>query len=211
MADEAARTRTTFTLSQAVVSRGATSFNAFGTMLLSQDVGQSLFLVGEDRRAGLARRACPANLRVIARRVFLDKAAALEVNGRGTLDAKRAIRRTGSSSRRAGRRAPASSRSADADHERFDHLTVNGKLERDAGDFLLKFADLQLTRGARLERAPNVFARLRIEPGTTRVARTTLRPIGCRSWPRNSWPDCSRRSWTAACPSCRAAGHRPPA
>ena len=33
-----------FTLSQAVVSRGASSFNAFGTMLLSQDVGQSLFL-----------------------------------------------------------------------------------------------------------------------------------------------------------------------
>src|SRR6188768_4517395 len=36
--------RTTFTLSQAMVRRDASSFNAFGTMLLSQDVGQSLFL-----------------------------------------------------------------------------------------------------------------------------------------------------------------------
>ena len=36
--------RTTFTLSQAVLIRGPSTFNAFGTMLLSQDVGQSLFL-----------------------------------------------------------------------------------------------------------------------------------------------------------------------
>ena len=57
---------------------------------------------------------------------------------------------------------------------RFDHLTVDGSLERDADDFLLQFADLQLTRGARLERAPNLSARVSVEPGTTRIARTTL-------------------------------------
>ena len=57
---------------------------------------------------------------------------------------------------------------------RFDHFTVSGKLERDADDFLLQFADLQLTRGARLERAPNLSARVSVEPGTTRIARTTL-------------------------------------
>ncbi len=39
---------------------------------------------------------------------------------------------------------------------------------------MLKFADLQLTRDARLERAPKLIARLSIEPGTTRIARTTL-------------------------------------
>ena len=33
-----------FTLSQAVVSRGGETFSAYGTMLLSQDVGQSLFV-----------------------------------------------------------------------------------------------------------------------------------------------------------------------
>src|SRR6187551_3511355 len=36
--------RNSFTLSQAVVSRGASTFNAYGTMLLAQDVGQSLFV-----------------------------------------------------------------------------------------------------------------------------------------------------------------------
>ena len=36
--------RHTFTLSQAVVSRGKSSFNAYGTLLLAQDVGQSLFV-----------------------------------------------------------------------------------------------------------------------------------------------------------------------
>src|SRR6187455_2537717 len=34
----------TFTLSQAVVSRGTSNFNAYGTLLLAQDVGQSLFV-----------------------------------------------------------------------------------------------------------------------------------------------------------------------
>ena len=57
---------------------------------------------------------------------------------------------------------------------RFDHFTVDGKLERDADDFLLRFADLQLTRGARLERSPGITARISVEPGTTRIARTTL-------------------------------------
>ena len=48
------------------------------------------------------------------------------------------------------------------------------QLERDADDFLLRFADLQVTRAAHLERAPNLSARIRLEPGTTRIARTTV-------------------------------------
>ena len=75
-----------FTLSQAVVSRGASSFNAYGTMLLSQDVGQSLFVsakldglgadlgvVGRPARhcaAGVPRQA--ADCRALARPRHLD-------------------------------------------------------------------------------------------------------------------------------------------
>ena len=50
----------TFTLSQAVVSRGASSFNAFGTMLLSQDVGQSLFLSAKLEGLGAGHRVSRA-------------------------------------------------------------------------------------------------------------------------------------------------------
>ena len=48
---------------------------------------------------------------------------------------------------------------------------MNGKLTRDGGDLLLDFSDLQFTRGARLERAPNLAARLTLEPGTARASR----------------------------------------
>ena len=69
-----------FTLSQAVVSRGTSSFNAFGTMLLSQDVGQSLFvstkLEGVGREGGVS-----GELRLIARRVLLDKLPGLDGPG----------------------------------------------------------------------------------------------------------------------------------
>jgi hypothetical protein len=47
-------------------------------------------------------------------------------------------------------------------------------LKRAGDDVLLEFTDLQVTRGARLERAPRLAARLSFAPGTTRVARTTL-------------------------------------
>jgi hypothetical protein len=78
--------RTTFTLSQAMVRRDASSFNAFGTMLLSQDVGQSLFLSAKLEGLGI-RNGVSGDLRVIARRVFLHKLPMLDAEGRGTLDA----------------------------------------------------------------------------------------------------------------------------
>ena len=83
--------RTTFTLSQAVISRGASTFNAFGTMLLSQDVGQSLFVSAKLEGLGTNSRVS-GDLRLIARRVFLDRIpmtgwTRVAARGRGTLDA----------------------------------------------------------------------------------------------------------------------------
>jgi len=67
-----AAARHSFTLSQAVVSRAGKSFSAYGTMLLSQDVGQSLFVSAKlDGLDGGTRIS--GDLRFIARRVFLDK------------------------------------------------------------------------------------------------------------------------------------------
>src|SRR5688572_7781688 len=74
------KARHDFTLSQAVVSRGANSFNAFGTMLLSQDVGQSLFVSVKLEDVG-ASKGGSGELRVIARRVFLDKLPMLAAPG----------------------------------------------------------------------------------------------------------------------------------
>jgi hypothetical protein len=169
--------RNTFTLSQAVLSRGNSSFNAFGTMLLSQDVGQSLFLSAKLEGLGSSSRVS-GDLRVIARRVFLDKlptvgSTKLAARGRGTLDAtlRLANGRIESGSWQASAREL---EIGEDPHGRFDHFTVNGKLERDADDFLLQFGDLQLTRGARLERAPKVSARFRLEPGTMHIVRTTF-------------------------------------
>jgi hypothetical protein len=165
--------RTTFTLSEAVVSRGASSFSAFGTMLLSQDVGQSLFLSAKLEGLG-AGSTVSGELRVIARRVFLEKLPMIAAKGRGTLDATLRVRNGRIDS--AGWQASARELEfGDDAHSRFDHLTVNGTLERDAGDFLLRFGDLQLTRGARLERAPQFLARVTLAPGTTRIARTRIR------------------------------------
>jgi uncharacterized protein YhdP len=164
--------RRSFTLSEAVVSRGGGSFSAYGTMLLSQDVGQSLFVSA--KLEGLeAKSRVAGDLRVIARRVFLDKLQAAGLNGRGTIDAKLRLR---------GGRVESASWQASArelelngeDGTRFDHLSVNGTLTREANDVLLDFTDLQLTRGARLERAPRVSARLRLQPGSTQIARTTV-------------------------------------
>src|SRR4051812_10223482 len=83
--------RHSFTLSQAVISRGASSFSAYGTMLLAQDVGQSLFVSA--KLENLSSTAdVSGELRVIARRVFLDRLSLEGVRGRGTLDAKLALR-----------------------------------------------------------------------------------------------------------------------
>ena len=159
-----------FTLSQAVVSRTGQTFSAYGTLLLSQDVGQSLFvsakLAGVDSSTRMS-----GDLRFIARRVFLDKLGVPGLDGRGTIDVRLALRdgrvETGS--------WEASAREL-MFHEatRFDHVTLNGRLSRQADDVLLDFTDLQLTRGARLERAPALSARLALEPGSVRVARTTV-------------------------------------
>jgi hypothetical protein len=161
-----------FTLSQAVVSRGSASFSAYGTMLLAQDVGQSLFVSAKLDDLS-TKRGVSGELRVIARRVFLDKLPVDGLRGRGTIDAKLQLQagRLQSGSWNASARELA----MEDDGPRFDHLTVNGKLSRDGGDLLLDFSDLQLTRGARLERAPNLAARLSLEPGTTRIARTRVR------------------------------------
>ena len=164
--------RTTITLSQAVVRRDASNFNAFGTMLLSQDVGQSLFVSAKLEGLGIRNRLS-GDLRVIARRVFLHKLPDLDARGRGTIDATLHL----SAGLIASASWQASARElefGDAPHPRFDHFTVNGKLSRDAGDFVLKFTDLQLTRGARLERAPRVAVRVGMKPGTTAIAHATL-------------------------------------
>jgi len=173
--------RRSFTLSQAVISRGASSVNAYGTMLLAQDVGQSLFVSAKLDNLS-ANSPVSGELRVIVRRVFLDKLpldnpAGGGLRGRGTLDAKLLLRdgRVDSGSWQASARELAIDGPLDGDPgPRFDHVTVTGKLARDAGDVLLELSDLQLTRGARLERAPRLNARLALEPGTTRIARTTV-------------------------------------
>jgi len=164
--------RSNFTLSQAVISRGTSTFNAYGTMLLAQDVGQSLFVSAKLEGLGVTGKPS-GDLRLIARRVFLDKLSLPGVNGRGTLDARLHL----SEGKLDSGKWQASARELELnnDHARFDHLTVSGTLARDADDLLLNFTDLQLTRGARLERAPNVSARLTFAPGSTRVARTTVR------------------------------------
>ena len=171
--------RHTFTLSQAVVSRGASNFNAYGTMLLSQDVGQSLFVSA--KLEDLAANQSPSgDLRLIARRVFLEKLGVPGVAGRGTIDAKLRL----DAGRIASATWQASARGLELDARddpddyqastRFDHVSLTGTLERDARDVLLRFDDLQFTRGARLERAPNLSARIAIDPQSLRIARTTV-------------------------------------
>ncbi len=165
------RAHHTFTLSQAVVSRGASTFNAWGTLLLAQDVGQSLFFSA--KVVGLAAGSEPsADLRVIARRIFLDKISRAGVKGRGTLDAKLQVR----NGRLESATWLASAREiALEDGPQFDHLTFKGRLSRAASDFVFDFDDLQLTRDSRLERASTLGARIALEPGALRIARTTLR------------------------------------
>ena len=165
--------RTTFTLSQAMVRRDASSFNAFGTMLLSQDVGQSLFLSAKLEGLGV-RNGVSGDLRVIARRVFLRQAAHASMPRVAARSTRRCKLQAGLVSSASWQASARELEIGDDPRARFDHFTVNGKLERDAGDFVLQFADLQLTRDARLERAPKLIARLSVEPGTTRIARTTL-------------------------------------
>jgi Protein of unknown function len=163
--------RSSFTLSQAVVSRGSSTFSAYGTLLLAQDVGQSLFLSA--KLEGLGADAKPSgDLRLIARRVFLGKLSLPGVNGRGTLDVRLHLHDGQVESGK----WQASARDLELNDERarFDHLTVSGTLTRAGADVLLDLTDLQLTRGARLERAPKVSARLTLAPGATRVVRTSV-------------------------------------
>ena len=158
--------RTTFTLSQAMVRRDASSFNAFGTMLLSQDVGQSLFLSAKLEGLGV-RNGVSGELRVIARRVFLNKLPMLNATGRGTLDATLAVQ-AGLVSSASWQASVRELEIGDDPRRAIRSLHCQRQTRRDDGDFVLQFADLQLTRGARLERAPKLTARLSVEPGTTR-------------------------------------------
>ena len=129
-------------------------------------------------KASARRRGVSGDLRVIARRVFLDKLPLHRGERPRHARCDAAAARTGSSSRRAGRRARASSRFDDDAHARFDHLTVNGKLERDAR----RFPAAVHRPAAHARRAPRARAATlgaaQLEPGTTRIARTTLR---CRA------------------------------
>jgi hypothetical protein len=170
-----------FTLSQAVVSRGSHSFNAFGTLLLSQDIGQSLFVSA--KLDGVGGPAVDGELRVIARRVFLDKlpslsaggtlaatGASIAARGRGTVDARFTLR----DGRIHEGRWQLSARELQMPRGmRFDHFTVQGRLTRAGDDFAIELTDLQLTRGARLERAPRLQARVMLAPGTLRAASIT--------------------------------------
>ncbi|MBC8027662.1 MAG: hypothetical protein H7Y89_16835, partial [Steroidobacteraceae bacterium] len=160
--------------------RGASTFNAYGTMLLAQDVGQSLFVSAKVEGLGSANdppAALSGDLRVIARRVFLDKLPFADLRGRGTLDATFSIRdgRVSAGSWRASARELLLTQSG----ARFDHVSFKGKLGRDRQsrgeeDVLLDVTDLQITRGERLERAPKLAARIAFAPGTTRIARTRV-------------------------------------
>jgi hypothetical protein len=163
-----AAARHSFTLSQAVVSRVGKTFSAYGTMLLSQDVGQSLFVSA--KLDGLEDSRMSGDVRFIARRIFLDKIPLPGLTGRGTLDARLALKdgRVFTATWQANARELVVNGG-----RRFDHLTANGRLSRDADDVLLDLADLQLTRGARLERAPVLKARLRLDHDL-KIARTTV-------------------------------------
>jgi hypothetical protein len=163
-----AAARHSFTLSQAVVSRAGKTFSAYGTMLLSQDVGQSLFISA--KLDGVEGTRMSGDVRFIARRVFLDKIPVPGLTGRGTLDARLALKdgRVATATWQANARELVVNGG-----RRFDHLTANGSLARDADDVLLDLTDLQLTRGARLERAPMLKARLRLDHDL-KIARTTV-------------------------------------
>ena len=165
-----AAARHSFTLSQAIVSRTGQGFSAYGTMLLSQDVGQSLFVSAKLEGLGSGTRMS-GDLRFIARRVFLERLSVAGLTGRGTLDARMALKdgRVSSATWQANARELIVN-----DGTRFDHLTVNGSLSRDADDVLLDLTDLQLTRGARLERAPLLKARLQLDKDL-KIARTTVK------------------------------------
>ncbi len=158
-----------FTLSQADINRGAHSLNAFGTMLLSQDVGQSLFVSVKFNGLG-APDGVSGDLRLIARRVLLDKLGLDVARGRGTLDARLELRKGLIHSAE----WQASARELElTTGKRFDHFTVNAVLRRARTDVLLEFNDLQITRGARLERSPRLTARLVFAPHSVRLERVT--------------------------------------
>ena len=141
-------------------------------MLLAQDVGQSLFVSA--KLEGLAANsAASGDLRLIARRVFLDKLRMPGLAGRGTIDAKLHL----NAGRVESATWQASARELEMNGEqgvRFDHIALSGAIERNAHDVLLSFNDLQFTRGARLERAPQLSARVVFEPRSLRIARTTV-------------------------------------
>lgn len=162
--------RHSFTLSQANLSRGTHNINAFGTLRLSQDIGQSLFVSARLENLGSTQGAT-GEVRLIARRLLLDNLDSGFTRGKGTLDASIELR----DGRVHVGRWQASAREFEfTDGPHFDHFTVKGTLHRERHDVLLEFTDLQVTRGARLERAPRLSARVMLAPDSTRVTRTSL-------------------------------------
>lgn len=162
--------RHSFTLSEANISRGSSKLSAFGTLLLSQDIGQSLFV--STKLDGLGSAAgVNGEVRLIARRVLLDKMSPVVERGRGTLDARIELR----GGRVSTGVVEASVRELDfVDGGFFDHLAVKGAVRRAGQDLVLEFNDLQVTRASRLERTPRLTARVNFKPGSIRPVRTTL-------------------------------------
>jgi hypothetical protein len=184
--------RHSFTLSQAQISRGSNGLNAFGTLLLSQDVGQSLFVSTKLENLG-ASKGASGELRLIARRVLLDKLDAALSRGRGTLDAKLQLL-DGHVHRGSWQ---ASARELEfANGGRFDHFTVHGALSREGKALRVELTDLQVSRGARLERAPRLSAHVTLAPGSLELTHLSLQAprlsfmaaelvAGAIAWPVN--------------------------
>ena len=203
--------RHSFTLSQAVVSRGPGTFNAWGTMLLAQDVGQSLFVSAKLDGLRPGERVS-GEMRFIARRVFLERLPLAGLAGRGTLDATLRLRdgRVESANWQGNaREVQLTGHPENDDGAHFDHLTANGQLTRAAGDLRSPTCS---SRAAPISSGPTDSKRAcawhRTRCGSNRFR---CRRTGCRSSPRNSSRAWSRRRGWRRGRRRRASGRRWPA
>ena len=177
--------RATFTLSQAMLIRGA-STSTHSAPCCCRRMSASRCSCPRSSKGSARRRGVSGDLRLIARRVFLDRLPVIAARGRGTLDAKLQLQ-DGLVESASWQASARELEFGDDARARFDHLTVNGKLERDAGDFLLRFA----RPAAHARRAPGACSatdgaaqrRPRYHPHR---AHHVAAPSACHSWPRNS-------------------------
>ena len=130
-------------------------------------------------------------MRVIARRVFLDKLRLPGLHGRGTLDAKLQLR----DGRVDAARWQASARELQINGEqgaRFDHVTVNGTLDATR---MATCCSISPTCSSRAARASNARRTSRAACARARHACASrappCAPNACRSWPPNSSRACS--------------------